>query len=155
MTNSDRAATLVESLLPMVVGSVDRLEDIPERLTGVFAWDAERAAATIAADPDAGVAQSVIHAFAREIAGAQSLDRHAFRAAAERVRQQTGIKGRALFHPIRDALTAAPSGPELDLIVPAIDRAATLPADTVAVPVASCRARAQAVSERLSSRERA
>ncbi len=66
-TDSDRAAALVESLLPMVVGSVDRLEDIPERLTGLFAWDADRAVATIAADPDIAVAESVIHAFAREI----------------------------------------------------------------------------------------
>ena len=40
--------------------------------------------------------------------------------------EQTGLKGRALFHPIRVALTAAESGPELDLVVPAIDRGATL-----------------------------
>jgi len=153
-TGSDPAAALVESLLPMVVGSVDRLEDIPERLTGLFAWDADRAVATIAADPDIAVAEAVIHAFAREVEAFQSLDRQAFRAAAERVRQRTGIKGRALFHPIRDALTAASSGPELDLIVPAIDRAAALSAEALVVPVASCRARAQAVSERLTSRER-
>jgi glutamyl-tRNA synthetase/nondiscriminating glutamyl-tRNA synthetase len=152
MTSEPEAATFVESLLPMVAGSVDRLEDIPDRLTGLFAWDADRAARMVAADADAPGAPAVIHAFAREIDSAGPLDRQAFRAAAERVRQQTGIKGRALFHPIRDALTAAPSGPELDLLVPAIDRAATLSDDMVAAAVPSCRDRARAVSDRLVSR---
>jgi len=155
LTDSAPAAAFVELLLPMVVGSVDRLEDIPERLTGLFAWDSERAVATVTGDPDSAAAQSVIHAFAQEIATVALLDRQEFRSAAERVRQKTGIKGRALFHPIRDALTAASSGPELDLMVPAIDRATTLPADALVVPVASCRERARAVSERLRSQERA
>jgi glutamyl-tRNA synthetase/nondiscriminating glutamyl-tRNA synthetase len=148
-TASEEAAAFVESLLPMVVGSVDRLEDIPNRLTGLFAWDVDRAAAAIAADPDAGVARAVVQAFAREIAAIPLLDRQQFRGAADRVRQQTGVKGRALFHPIRDALTAASSGPELDLIVPAIDRAAALSRTSLTITVPSCRARAQAVSERL------
>ena len=150
LADTDDAARFVESVLPMVVGSVDRLNDIPERLAGVFGWDADRAAAMIAADADAATARTVVRAFAEEIAAAASLDREAFRAAADRVKRRTGIKGRALFHPIRDALTAASSGPELDLIVPAIDRAAALPAS--AAPgraVSSCRARARAVSERI------
>ena len=37
------------------------------------------------------------------------------------------MKGRALFHPIRVALTGEAGGPELDLAVPAIDRGAALP----------------------------
>ena len=151
MTNAPETTTFIESLLPMVAGSVDRLEDIPERLTGLFAWDADRAAAMVTADPDAGSAPAVIHAFAREIEPVGPLDRQAFRAAAERVRQHTGVKGRALFHPIRDALTAAASGPELDLLVPAIDRAAMLSSDAVVAAVPSCRERARRVSERLIS----
>ena len=153
MQESDAAAAFVESVLPMVVGSVDRLEDIPDRLTGLFAWDADRAASMIAAESDAAVARTVVHAFAREILSNDVLDRPAFRAAADRVRQQTGIKGRALFHPIRDALTAASSGPELDLVVPAIDRAATIGPGAFVVAVPSCRARAQAVSDRLGLQE--
>jgi hypothetical protein len=46
-------------------------------------------------------------------------------------RQATGLKGKALFHPLRVALTAADSGPELDLLVPAIDRGAVLPSGPV------------------------
>jgi glutamyl-tRNA synthetase/nondiscriminating glutamyl-tRNA synthetase len=153
MTNAEEAATFVESLLPMVAGSVDRVEDIPDRLSGLFAWDADRATSIVEGDADAPGAPAVIHAFAREIDSLGPLDRQAFRAAAERVRQQTGIKGRALFHPIRAALTAADSGPELDLLVPAIDRAATLSRDALVATVPSCRERARAVSERFTSRE--
>ena len=39
------------------------------------------------------------------------------------MREKTGQKGKALFHPIRVVLTGAAEGPELDLLVPAIDRA--------------------------------
>ena len=55
------------------------------------------------------------------------LDREAFRAVANRVKERTGQKGKALFHPIRVALTGEGGGPELDLAVPAIDRGAALP----------------------------
>ena len=57
---------------------------------------------------------------ARDIA--PLLDRDAFRAAATRVRERTGQKGKALFHPIRLALTGEAEGLELDLAVPAIER---------------------------------
>jgi hypothetical protein len=71
-------------------------------------------------------------------------DREAFRAAVARVKGQTALKGRALLHPIRIVLTGEPEGPELDLIVPAIDRATSLsPADGLqAVTGARERARA-------------
>ena len=44
-----------------------------------------------------------------------------------RVKERTGQKGKALFHPIRLVLTGAGEGPELDLLVPAIDSAVELP----------------------------
>ena len=50
-------------------------------------------------------------------------DKDTFRAVANRVKDRTGLKGKNLFHPIRVILTGAHEGPELDLIVPAIDRA--------------------------------
>ena len=64
-----------------------------------------------------------------------------FRAAAQRVREKTGQKGKALFHPIRVALTGAPEGPELDLLVPAIDTAAALPPGSGLAPISGCRER--------------
>ena len=77
------------------------------------------------------------------------MDRDGFRAAAARVKDKTGLKGKALFHPIRVALTGAAEGPELDLLVPAIDRATTLPPGTAMAPVTGCRERAAAFHREL------
>ncbi len=146
-TESDASRAFVESLLPMTVGSVDRVEEMPERLAFLFAWDPSRAADLVRAEPD-GV--RAVTAFGAAIAGAGPLDREAFRTAATRAREATGLKGRALFHPIRVALTAADSGPELDLAVPAIDRGAALGPGSGVAPIRSCADRAAAVVERVS-----
>ena len=131
-------AEFVESLLPMAVGSVDRLEEIPERVAFVFDWDAARGRGARRARSPTARARST--AFAEAVAGGGPLDREAFRAAAAtRAREATGLKGRALFHPIRVALTAADSGPELDLAVPAIDRGAALPPGSGVAPIVSVR----------------
>ena len=84
---------------------------------------------TIRAEVSEGPARQVIDALADELQTAPRLaDRQAFRGVADRVKQKTGQKGRALFHPIRIALTGAGDGPELDLLVPAIERGAELDA---------------------------
>ena len=74
-------------------------------------------------------------ALAEELAAAPRLDRERFRAVANQVKARTGQKGKALFHPIRIALTGRAEGPELDLAVPAIDRGAELPASAGIPPI--------------------
>jgi glutamyl/glutaminyl-tRNA synthetase len=140
---TDEARGLVEMLLPMVVGSVDRLDEIPDRVAFVFDWPAARAAALVQSEPDGARA---VAAFAAEVAGQGPLDRETFRAALQRARTRTGLKGRALLHPIRVALTAADSGPELDLAVPAIDRAAAFGPGAGAMAIKSCAERAREVA---------
>jgi glutamyl/glutaminyl-tRNA synthetase len=135
--------------LPMAVGSVDRLEEIPDRLKFLFEFDP---AASLAREDVASVlhetgARDVIAALPQELAAAGRLDRDAFRAAATRVRQRTGQKGRALFHPIRIALTGEAGGPELDQAVPAIDRGAELPPSAGVAPVLGCLERAAAFAK--------
>jgi glutamyl/glutaminyl-tRNA synthetase len=142
---TDRALAYIESLLPMAVGSVDRLEEIPERLAFLFNFDPEAAlerpeVAEVLHEPGA---RDVVAALADAIEGPLT-DRETFRALANRVKERTGQKGRALFHPIRVALTGESGGPELDLAVPAIERGAALPADATIAPVMSCAERARA-----------
>jgi nondiscriminating glutamyl-tRNA synthetase len=140
---TDASIGFIESILPMAVGSVDRLEEIPQRLAFVFDWNAARAAELVRAEPDGARA---VQAFADEIASLGPLTRDTFRAAAGRARDRTGLKGRAPFHPIRVAVTAADSGPELDLAIPAIDFAAALPPGSGLASVTACRDRARFVS---------
>jgi nondiscriminating glutamyl-tRNA synthetase len=141
---TDAAMAYLESLLPMAVGSVDRLEEIPDRLAFLFAYDAAEARQRPA------VADILHEAGAREVIAALPaaidgplLDRDAFRAMATRVKEKTGQKGKALFHPIRVALTGEGGGPELDLAVPAIDRGAQLAPDAGLARIMSSRERAE------------
>jgi glutamyl-tRNA synthetase/nondiscriminating glutamyl-tRNA synthetase len=141
---TDIAMAYVESILPMAVGSVDRLEEIPDRLAFLFACDARNAlqrpgVAEVLQEPGA---REVIAALADAITG-PLLDREAFRAMANRVKEKTGQKGKALFHPIRVALTGEGGGPELDLAVPAIDRGAQLSAEAGLAKILSTRERAR------------
>jgi glutamyl-tRNA synthetase len=138
------------SLMPIVKGAVDTLADVPARLQVVFAFESSLAAArdsdtlrSLAADDGA---PAVIEALASELNDAPRIpDRETFRAIVDRVKKRTGQKGRALFHPIRVALTAQDAGPELDLVVPAIERGAELAADAGIAPITGCRERVAAV----------
>jgi nondiscriminating glutamyl-tRNA synthetase len=142
---TDAAMEYLVSVLPMAVGSVDRLEEIPDRLR--FLFEFEPAAAIARHD----VAEILREPGAREVIAALPgaidrplVDRETFRAMASRVKERTGQKGKALFHPIRVALTGEGGGPELDLAVPAIERGAALPADSGLARVVNCRDRAAA-----------
>ena len=138
------ALSYLESLLPMLIGSVDRLEEMPERVSFVFAWDRDKARRLVREEAD-GPRAVAAFAEAASVAGPLS-DRDVFRATIARAREISGLKGRALFHSVRVALTAADSGPELDIAVPAIDRgAAIVPASGLAC-VLSCLDRLRAVT---------
>ena len=114
-------------VVAMAAASVDRLEQVPARLHFLFAYSAARALAEPAIRAEAEGARPVIEALATELAaGGVLTDKDAFRAMAGRVREKTGARGKALFHPIRLALTGEAEGLELDLAVPAIDRGAGL-----------------------------
>ena len=133
---------------------VAELEEIPDRLNFLFAFDP---AASIAQEDVGGVlqepgAREVIAALPSELAAEGPLDRETFRAAAARVRQRTGQKGRALFHPIRVALTGEVGGPELDLAAPAIDRGAAFGVEAGLAPIVSCRERAAAFASAVAGR---
>jgi glutamyl-tRNA synthetase/nondiscriminating glutamyl-tRNA synthetase len=140
---TDEGMDYLVSLLPMTVGSVDRLEEMPDRLAFLFDYNAAEALSR----PDvAGVlhepgAREVIAALPGAI-DAPLTDREQFRAMANRVKERTGQKGRALFHPIRVALTGESGGPELDLAVPAIERGAALPQHAAVARVPNARERA-------------
>lgn len=138
-------------IMAMATGSVDRLEQIPQRLRFLFVFDPARAGRDeeVRRVLDEPGAREVAVALAEELAGSPRLDRELFRQVAARVRQRTGQKARALFHPIRVVLTGEAGGPELDLAVPAIDRGAELPADCGVASIIGCRERAKLFAEHL------
>ena len=124
---NDRDLEFLEAIVPLAAASIDRLEQVVGRLAFLFDYSVARALERPELAAEAQGARAVIDALATELAqSGPLLDRDAFRAAAARVRERTGQKGKALFHPIRIALTGEAEGLELDLAVPAIDRGAAL-----------------------------
>jgi glutamyl/glutaminyl-tRNA synthetase len=143
----DEGFAFVRSLVPLFATSVDRLQQVPERLRVLFAFHPSETLARpeVCAELESSAARDVIVTLADDLTTAPRCgSRELFRAAAARVRQRTGQKGRALFHPIRVALTGEQEGPELDLLVPAIDTGAELAASAGVAPIAGCRERAKA-----------
>jgi hypothetical protein len=67
------------------------------------------------------------------------------------VRERTGQKGKALFHPIRVVMTGESEGLELDLAVPAIERGATATAEAGSrlTRIVSARERAESFARAL------
>jgi glutamyl/glutaminyl-tRNA synthetase len=139
-------------IVPPLATSLDRLAQIPERMETIFSFDAgesmmhEETRREFASD----AARAVVAALAQDLATAPRLvDKDIFRAAAARVKDKTGQKGRALFHPIRVALTGRADGPELDLLVPAIERATELSPASGLQTVTGCRERAAAFAAKI------
>ena len=150
---TDEGMEYLVSVLPMAVGYADRLEEIPDRLKFLFEFDPAVALARgeVASVLHESGARQVIAALPEAIEGPLK-DRESFRAMANRLKERTGHKGKALFHPIRVALTGEGAGPELDLAVPAIERGAALPSSAGLAPIPGSRDRALAFAAEIARR---
>jgi glutamyl-tRNA synthetase len=132
----------LSAVMPLVANAIDRLDQVPARLSFLFDYEPARVLAIPEVRAEAEGAAAVLDAWADEaVRTGPMLDRETFRAAAARVRERTGQKGRSLFHPIRLAVTGEREGMELDLAVPAIERGAALQASGLrAIPSVAARA---------------
>jgi nondiscriminating glutamyl-tRNA synthetase len=98
-------------------------------------------AAAIQDDPQA---MDLIRAFGDALKGHEGLTLDEFRAVLAVLKKETGAKGRQLFHPLRVALTARDSGPELDKLIPLVETGARLGVRGVV----NCRTRVEAFLSR-------
>ena len=135
----------------LAVGAVDRLEQIPERLKFLFEFDVAEALSDpeIRREVEGSEARRVIAVLAVELSARPRLDAEGFLDLKAAVQNETGCKGRALFHPIRIALTGCGDGMELDRAVPAIDRGAEMLSASGVRTVVGCRERAVAFAAAL------
>jgi len=115
----------VERLLDAVLKNVSTLGQLPKAAQIVFEYDAAQAARELAAE--APGARAVLEAFIPKVLAESPLSYERFRALTREVQNETGKKGKDLFHPIRIALTGAPSGPELEKLIPLFETGSQLP----------------------------
>lgn len=94
----------------------------------IFEYDAARTVCDeqtrhVSEDPEA---REVLKAFIPRVLAEPELDPARFLEITKTVRSEIGKKGKALFHPIRVALTGAVSGPPLDELIPIFEKGAQL-----------------------------
>ena len=122
------------SITRMLVPSVDRLEQLPERASLIFNYDATAALASpdnaeVLAWPntDAVLSRFTVKILEDESAREGNLSAEQFKKIVNEVKVETGAKGKELFHPIRIAVTGSHSGPEFDKLVPILEEGSRLP----------------------------
>ncbi len=118
----------------MLVPSVDRLDQLPEKAALIFHYDAKAALAApdnaeVLAWPntDAVLARFLVKVLESESAGEGTLTPEEFKKIVNEVKAETGAKGKELFHPIRIVVTGSHSGPEFDKLIPILEEGSRLP----------------------------
>ena len=112
----------------MLAPSVDRLEQLPERASLIFHYNAKAALAApdnaeVLGWPntDAVLARFTVKILEDESAREGKLTPEHFKKIVNEVKAETGAKGKELFHPIRIVVTGSHSGPEFDKLVPILE----------------------------------
>jgi len=140
----------VGELMELLRESISRVSEVPDTEAAqiLLRFDASRGSSDpeIQADLQDPACRAVIRTFCELLPRDRPLDLESYRRIAQETGRATGTKGRGLYHPIRVALTARGSGPELNRLVPLIEGAAAL---RLPNPVPGCAQRAKLVASQL------
>jgi nondiscriminating glutamyl-tRNA synthetase len=139
---SNDLRTWLGQIVGLLSPYVDRLEQLPERASSIFNYDAK--AALVAPDnaevlgwPNTGAvfARFTVKIMADESASAGQLTPEQFKKIINEVKAETGVKGKELFHPIRIVITGSHSGPDFDRLIPILETGShlTLPKHVLSV----------------------
>ena len=141
----------MEKVIALLAPYVDRLDQLPEKAKLLFNYDAQSAVAADDNQPllTSDVGRKVTQAFIDDVRGSSSdFTAESFKAVIGRIKDQTGAKGKDLFHPIRIAITGSHSGPDFDRVIPLIEVGSHLPLQK---PVMSVRRRVEAFEKAYSA----
>lgn len=139
--------------LEIYSGQMESTRDAAAATRGLFRFEEQIASdegrAALAALASEATASAVVLGFAEAIEARRPpllTDRDAFRETAAEVGRKVKVRGRALYHPIRIALTGAEQGPELDRLIPLIEEGSGL---SLPSPILPCSGRARLAAARL------
>lgn len=119
-------AAWAEDLAALLANRIDVFSDAVAASDPVFLFDPAAMDEACRAELAQPGAVAVAKAFEAQAAAVDLAQPGAFKAAVQAVKEALGVKGKALFHPVRIALTAAEAGPDLDRLVPLLERGSRL-----------------------------
>jgi len=117
----------------LLTPSVDRFDQLPERASLIFNYDAKAALAALDnaevlawPNADAVFDRFTVKILEDESAKAGKLTPECFKLLVNEVKAETGAKGKELFHPVRLIVTGSHSGPEFDKLIPILEAGSRL-----------------------------
>jgi nondiscriminating glutamyl-tRNA synthetase len=129
----DESLVWLTKVTELLAPSVDRLDQLPERASLIFKYDAQAALAApgnseVLAWPntDAVFARFTVKILEDDSAKTGNLTAECFKLFVNEVKAETGAKGKELFHPIRIVITGSHSGPEFDKLIPILEEGSRL-----------------------------
>jgi glutamyl-tRNA synthetase/nondiscriminating glutamyl-tRNA synthetase len=128
--DSSEMKSWTEKVIALLVPYVDRLEQLPEKAEIVFQYDAQAAVSAEDNRPllTSEIGRRVLAAFTTRVrANNDGFSAESFKAIINQVKDETGAKGKELFHPIRIVITGSHSGPDFDRVIPLIETGSHLP----------------------------
>jgi glutamyl-tRNA synthetase len=128
----------LETVVETFIERVDRFADIPSHVATVFDFSPLGMDQETKTEMEGDCASKVVSLFEQKIAEVEQFDYQQFGAITQQIKQDTGCKGRDLYHPLRIALTARGSGLDLDKFIPLVEEGARL---NLPRPLKNCRQR--------------
>jgi len=129
--NPDEATRMwFAKVVALLVPSVNKLDELPERAGLIFKVDATAALAAadnaqVLGGPKAKEVLATFTGIAETDKSVMTPDR--FKAIMNDVKARTETKGKDLFHPVRIVFTGSHSGPEFDKLIPILEEGSQLP----------------------------
>jgi len=116
----------LEMVVKIFIERVDRFADFPSQVAMLFQYSPQEMDEETKKEIDGDCASKVISLFGQKISGVEQFDYERFAAIAQEIKQDTGCKGKDLYHPLRIALTTRGSGLDLDKFIPLVEKGARL-----------------------------
>jgi glutamyl-tRNA synthetase/nondiscriminating glutamyl-tRNA synthetase len=122
------------SITRLLAPYVDRLDQLPERASLIFHYDARAALASSDnaevldwPHTDAVLARFTVKILENQSACEGRLTSEEFKKIVNEVKAETGAKGKELFHPVRIVVTGSHSGPDFDKLIPILEEGSRQP----------------------------
>ncbi|MCJ7579646.1 MAG: glutamate--tRNA ligase [Candidatus Aminicenantes bacterium] len=118
-------AWLEEAVEDLIEGA-DRFSDLSEKFSPFFNFNLKEMEDSAKEILTSECGRKVVTLLVSKIARAEQFNYDIFAAFAQEIKDETGCKGKDLFHPLRIALTARLSGLKLDRFIPLIEAGSRL-----------------------------
>ncbi len=127
-------AWLGEAVEDLIEGA-DRFSDLPEKFSPFFDFNLEEMDAESREILETECGRKIVTLLSAKIGHTEQFDYDIFASFAKEIKDETGCKGKDLFHPLRIALTARTSGLKLDRFIYLVEEGARL---SFPRPIKSC-----------------